>query len=136
MTQAPSDTRRYRVCLLEDDLAVSDSLRLSLERQGYEVANFGTVSDFLLRGRPDNYDCLVVDQRLPMLSGLELVELLRRRAYSKPALLIWGQPEAHLMSRIRRAAINETLVKPLTPEVLIAAVQRAVCCPGEGSLRT
>jgi FixJ family two-component response regulator len=127
--------RRYRICVLEDDAAVSDSLRISLERGGFEVANFADASAFLTHARPDVYDCLVVDQRLPVLSGLELVELLRARAYSKPAVLIWGQPEAHLLPRIRRAAITETLVKPLAPQNLVSAVERAIRCPGEG-LRT
>ncbi|MBL6853326.1 MAG: response regulator [Alphaproteobacteria bacterium] len=136
MLQMPSPSKRYRVCLLEDDVAVSDALRLSLERQGYEVTSFGSASDFLVRGQVDTYDCLVVDQHLPLLSGLELVELLRRRAYSKPAVLIWGQPVAHLLPRIRRAAINETLTKPLSPENLVAAVLRAISCPGDSELRT
>jgi FixJ family two-component response regulator len=121
-------TRRYRVCILEDDAAVSDSLRISLERNGYEVAGFGSAGEFLTCGHPDSYDCLVVDQRLPVLSGLELVELLRGRAYSKPAVLIWGQPEAHLLPRIRRAVINATLVKPLIPQCLMSAVAQAIHC--------
>jgi FixJ family two-component response regulator len=112
--------------VLEGDAAVSDSLRISLERKGYEVSRFGSAGEFLTCGYPDSYDCLIVDQRLPVLSGLELVELLRGRAYSKPAVLIWGQPEAHLLPRIRRAAINATLTKPLVPECLMIAVARAI----------
>jgi two-component system response regulator DctR len=128
-------TRRPKVCVLEDDPAVSDSLRISLERNGYDVTDFDGAGAFLANGRPDSYDCLIVDHRLPLLSGLELVELLRARAYSKPALLIWAHPEAHLLPRIRRAAISETLLKPLAPDHLVAAVERAIHCPGEG-LRT
>ncbi|MBS0469893.1 MAG: response regulator [Proteobacteria bacterium] len=119
---------RYQrhLCLIEDDGAVADSLRVQLTRNGFAVTIFGSAAEFLASGTLDRYDCLIVDQRLPVMSGLELVELLRTRAYSRPVLLIWGQREPQLLARIARAGIRETLNKPLAPSELLAALDRAL----------
>ena len=131
----PSAVKKPRICILEDDSAVSDSLRVMLDRNGYEVTVFPTAGDFLASRNLDNYACLIVDFALPVMSGLELLELLRARAYSKPALLIWGRPETQLLPRIRRAGISEALPKPLAPDELMAALRRAVDSGGH-ALRT
>ena len=132
----PSAAIKPRICVLEDDAAVSDSLRVMLDRNGFEVTVFPTAGDFLASRDLDNYDCLIVDFALPVMSGLELLELLRTRAYSKPALLIWGRPEMQLLPRIRRAGICEALAKPLAPDDLMAALRRAVDRGGQQALRT
>ena len=124
-----------RICILEDDAAVADSLGVMLARNGFEVAVFPTAGEFLASRDLDLYDCLIVDFGLPVMSGLELIELLRARAYSKPALLIWGRQETQLLPRIRRAGIGEALAKPLAPADLIAAVRRATDGAGH-ALRT
>lgn len=120
-----SAANKPRICVLEDDAAVSDSLRVMLDRNGFDVTVFPAAGDFLASRDLDHYDCLIVDLGLPVMSGLELIELLRARAYSKPALLIWGRPETQLMPRIRRAGISEALAKPLAPADLMAALRRA-----------
>jgi FixJ family two-component response regulator len=117
---------RPRVCVLEDDAAVSDSLRVVLGRNGFDVTTFGTAGDFLASHSADNYDCLVVDLGLPVMSGLELIEVLRARAYAKPAVLIWGRPEGRLLPRIQRAGISEVLAKPVAPDELLGTLRKAV----------
>ena len=117
---------RRRICVVEDDEAVLDALSVQLARNGFDVRPFRTASEFLSAENPDRFDCLILDLRLPVMSGLELIELLRARAYSKPALLIWGHPETQLLPRIRRAGIQEVLAKPLAPDDLMAALNRAM----------
>lgn len=123
---APGQANRPRICVLEDDAAVSDSLRIVLCRNGFEVAAFGSAGEFFASHTADSYDCLVVDQGLPLMSGLELIEVLRARAYSRPAVLIWGRPERRLLPRIRRAGVAETLAKPVAPAELLGALRNAV----------
>src|SRR5471032_2988440 len=95
------------ICVLEDDAAVRDSLRLMLERNGYSVRTFDSPNEFLLTKEIDSYNCLVVDFQLPGMSGLELLELLRLRAYSKPAIVIAAGADPRLADRMRNAGVSE-----------------------------
>ncbi len=116
---------KTNVCLLEDDAAVLDSLRLMLERNGFCVKAFKTPNELLMAGDLDKYDCLVMDIRLPGMSGMELLELLRARAYSKPAVLISAANEPQLEERMRKAGVSSHLLKPIAPDILLAALYRA-----------
>lgn len=111
------------ICVLEDDDAVRESLGWMLERNGFSVRAFSSPNDFLLSPELDQYDCLIVDVGLPGLSGFELVELLRRRAYSKPAILISSHPA--LGARLPMSS-TELLPKPIEPDVLLSALRKAV----------
>jgi FixJ family two-component response regulator len=118
--------RLPHVCVLEDDDAVRESLGWMLERNGYSVQTFRTPNDFLLSAELDQYDCLIVDAGLPGLSGLELIELLRKRAYSKPAILISSMSQPRLDERMKMATTTELLAKPIEPATLLLALRKAV----------
>ncbi|MEJ1970590.1 MAG: response regulator [Rhizomicrobium sp.] len=114
------------ICVLEDDPAVCDSLRLMLERNGFSPRTFLSPNDFLMSGKLDRYDCLILDVGLPGMSGLELLELLRARAYSRPVLLIAAATFPHLERRMRKAGASELLMKPIAPDALLSALHRAL----------
>ena len=118
--------RMPHVCVLEDDDAVRESLGWMLERNGYSVHSFSSPNEFLLSPELDQYDCLIVDAGLPGLSGLELIELLRKRAYSKPAILISSTSQPLLNARMSMAATTELLAKPIEPAALLLALRKAV----------
>jgi FixJ family two-component response regulator len=113
------------VGILEDDAAVRDSLRLMLERNGYSVQTFSSPNDFLLTREIDRFNCLVLDFQLPGMSGLELLELLRLRAYSKPAIMIASASDPQLESRMRKVGVDDLLRKPIAPDTLLGALRSA-----------
>jgi len=119
-------SRMPHVCVLEDDDAVRESLGWMLERNGYSVRAFSTPNDFLLSAELDQYDCLIVDAGLPGLSGLELIELLRKRAYSKPAILISSMNPPRLDERLAMSTTTELLAKPIEPAALLSALRKVV----------
>ncbi len=114
------------ICVLEDDAAVRDSLRLMLERNGYCVRAFDSPNEFLLANDVDRYNCLVVDFQLPGMNGLELLELLHLRAYSKPAIVIAAGADPGLADRMRRAGVSDMLRKPIAPDTLLSAIRSAI----------
>jgi two-component system CheB/CheR fusion protein len=114
------------VGILEDDAAVRDSLRLMLERNGYSVQTFSSPNDFLLTREIDRFNCLVLDFQLPGMSGLELLELLRLRAYSKPAIMIASASDPQLESRMRKVGVDDLLRKPIAPDTLLGALRNAM----------
>jgi two-component system, LuxR family, response regulator FixJ len=114
------------ICVLEDDAAVRDSLRWMLERNGFSSRTFSSPNDFLMSRELDKYDCLIVDLGLPGISGLELLELLRGRTYSTPAVLIAASADPQLEPRAHKAGASELLLKPIAPDTLLAALRRAI----------
>ena len=114
------------VGILEDDAAVRDSLRLMLERNGYSVQTFGSPNDFLLTKEIDRFNCLVLDLQLPGMNGLELLELLRVRAYSKPAIMIAASVDPQLESRMQKVGVGDLLHKPIAPDRLLGALRSAI----------
>jgi len=128
--------RMPQVCVLEDDDAVRESLGWMLERNGYSVQSFSSPIDFLLSHELDQYDCLIVDAGLPGMTGMELIELLRKRAYSKPAILISSMSDPQLDARISLATTTQLLAKPIEPAVLLLALRNAVGPTCQERLRT
>jgi FixJ family two-component response regulator len=118
--------QRPYICVLEDDAAVRDSLRFMLERNGFAVRTFSSPNEFLLAREADQYSCLVVDYQLPGMNGLELLELLRLRAYSKPAIVIAAGTDPQLEGRMRKAGVNNFLRKPIAPDTLLGAIRTAI----------
>ena len=117
---------KFHICLLEEDDAVRDSIGWMLERNGFSSSTFRSPNDFLLSQELDRYDCLILDVGLPGMSGLELLELLRSRAYSKPVILIAAAAEPQLELRMRKAGTAELLMKPIAPDTLLSALNRAI----------
>ena len=117
----------HRILLVDDDPAIRASLRFSLELEGYEVATFAAAEELLASPHIPDSDCLVLDYRLPGMDGLELLELLRRRGVTLPAVLITTTPSRRV--RARAAGQNAMLIeKPLLCDALTAAI-RELCGP-------
>lgn len=99
------------VAIVDDDAAVLDSLKFLLEVVGYAVATFASAADFL-NGLPADFGCLIIDQHMPNMTGLELVERLRRDGMALPTLLITGSPSPAIVARAAQLGIVRVLEKP------------------------
>lgn len=120
-----SISSRDLVLVIDDDPAVLNSLKFSLEVEGFAVSVFHS-SEELLDGPPvPEAACLVVDYKLPDMDGLALVAELRRRNVSLPAILITSNPPA----AVRRRAEDAGLIiveKPLLGNALAEAIRHAL----------
>ena len=87
------------VIVLDDDLAVRNSLKFSLEIEGFTVRSYATGAELLGAGDLTACGCLVVDQHMPGMSGLDLIDMLRSRHFSAPAILITGDPSPSARAR-------------------------------------
>jgi two-component system, LuxR family, response regulator FixJ len=110
------------VDIIDDDDAVRDSTQALLESYGYEVRAHASAEHFLLETdlRPD---CLLVDHHMPGMTGLDLLELLRSRGDSTPALMMTGRSDPSLeprASRVGAALLN----KPVPEEQLVRWLER------------
>ena len=105
------------VGVVDDDPAVRNSLKFSLEIEGLAVAVYADADDLLKDSDLARFNCLVVDQRLPGLSGLDLVAELRDRQLGVPVILI---TYATTEDAVRRAlaAVKRDRVLSGSPQVI------------------
>jgi FixJ family two-component response regulator len=121
------------IYILDDDAEVRDSLRLLLECEGFEAREFVSSRAFLDAVQPGETDCLILDVHMPGMSGLELLETLRRFGSECPAIVITGQLSASTESRAWAAGALAVIEKPYRADELLDLVRRAL--QGDAGLR-
>ena len=121
------------VAVIDDDQDVGAVLGRLLETMGYQVETYCSGMDFLSVAHLDRLACLVVDQVLPGISGIDALEVLRERQVGLPAIVITSSPDARLRARTRLA--DACLIeKPLLNDLLTRAI-RSLLSPSAGPAR-
>ena len=110
------------ICIVEDDDAVRASTRLLLEAMEFSVMEFANAESFPA-GQAPPADCLILDDRLPGMSGMDLLESLRRKDVKTPVIIVAAEVQ-HLAGRAARARVVATLCKPLAAEALVHWLER------------
>lgn len=112
------------IAVVDDDAAVCSSLKFSLELEGFAVRIYGSGTELLATDMLAACSCFVIDQRMPAMSGMELIARLRARKIFAPAILIVSQPDATL--RQRAALVGIPIVeKPLFGNTLVETIRDA-----------
>lgn len=120
------------IIVVDDDPAVRNSLKFSLEIEGFLVRLYASGSELLGDRDIPLCSCLVVDQRMPGIAGLDLISKLREQAISAPAILITSHPTTELSRRA--AGANVPIVeKPLLGNALMERIRDACAQTGNGS---
>ena len=114
------------VVIVDDDPAVCGSLKFSLELEGFVVRAYGNAAEFLEANDFQACDCLVIDQRMPGMSGMELITRLRTLEVQTPAILLISQPNPTVAARAAKAAVP-IVEKPLFDNTLLERIREA--CP-------
>jgi two-component system response regulator FixJ len=109
------------VAIVDDDPAVLDSLKFLLEVVGYIVATYSSAQEFL--DSPTNWPaCMIVDQHMPGMTGLELAQKLHDEKAGIPLLLITGAPSPSIVARAAQLGIEDVLEKPPDEDDLLKFV--------------
>ncbi len=114
------------VLVVDDDEAVRDSLSMVLRAAGRPVESFASAEEFIERGGPARAGCLVLDVRMPGMSGLELQEYLAERNVPLPIVFLTGHGDIPMAVRAVRRGAWEFLQKPVDDGQLLAAVDAAL----------
>ena len=117
------DPEAKLILVVDDDDAVRDSLRTLLELQDFSVSTFETCHD-LLSSNFANAACLVLDIHLPGMSGLELMEALKRDRRSLPTILVTARSDNAIRDRARALGAVASLEKPIDFKGLMNAIDR------------
>ena len=115
-----------RVYLVEDDLAVSDSLEQLLRIKGYATTTFGTAEAFLAAAKPQWTGCAILDIRLPGMSGLDLQSTLTGRGINLPVIIVTGHGDTRNSRAAFKAGAVDFLEKPIDSDALMDAVATSI----------
>jgi len=113
------------IAVVDDDAAVRNSLKFSLELDGFAVRTYANAAELLDSGSLTDLQCLIVDQDMPRMTGLELIATLRARGVKVPALLISGN-FTPAVTRQASAAVVPLIEKPFLGNSLIDSIRAAV----------
>jgi FixJ family two-component response regulator len=119
------------VFVVDDDDSVRGSLRFLLRSMGLESRAFGSAQDFLAAYDPTQPGCLVLDVRMPGMSGLELQQELNLRGAIIPVIFITGHGDIPMAVEAMQHGAHDFLQKPFRDEVLIERVRRALAKDAE-----
>src|ERR1700687_2675958 len=114
-----------RVLVVDDDQAVREALGSLLRSAGLRVETFANAQEFLARPRSDEPSCLVLDVRLPGLSGLDLQQQLAEINIETPIVFITGHGNIPMSVRAMKAGAVEFLTKPFRDQDLFDAIHEA-----------
>ena len=114
------------VFVVDDDQAMRNSLKWLIESVGVLVENFASADDFLARYQPSRTGCMVLDVRMPGMSGLELLEQLEQRGINVPVIVITGHGDVPMAVRAMKGGAIDFIEKPFNDEVLLDAIRRAL----------
>ena len=114
------------ISVVDDDDSVRESLRGLLRSVRFVVEVFASAEEFLSSDRVRATDCLILDMRMPGMSGLELQRRLMASHPKMPVIFITAHGDEELRSRALSGGAVDYLLKPFSEEALLTAVQTAL----------
>jgi FixJ family two-component response regulator len=125
MTRERKEQAKGIVHLLDDDASVRVALTRLLTAVGYDVRPHATPASYLLEPASKGPACLILDVRMPEVSGLEIQDALARLRVTVPIVFLTGHGDIPMSVRAMRAGAVDFLTKPVKREQLLAAVSAA-----------
>jgi FixJ family two-component response regulator len=114
------------VFIVDDDTDVRESLQELLDSVGLHSKSFGTAQEFLSSPHSDGPSCLILDVRLPGISGLDLQHELKRGRISIPIIFLTAHADVPMSVKAMKSGAVEFLTKPFRQQDLLDAVQRSL----------
>jgi len=111
------------ISIVDDDRPVREAVESLVKAAGYEASAFGSAKDFLDSGRLQRTDCLIVDVRMPGMSGLDLQETLASSGV--PIIFISAHGDEEARERALQGGAVDFLRKPFSDGALLAAIDAA-----------
>ena len=114
------------VFVVDDDQAVRDSLRWLIESVGHKVETFDNARDLLASLAFGRAGCLVLDVRMPGMSGLDLQEALKNKDIQIPIIIVTGHGDVPMAVRAMKAGALDFIEKPFSDQLLLECIEKAL----------
>lgn len=119
-------THKETVFVVDDDASIRDSLSLLLSLRGYATALFASAEDFLAALQPDWRGCVVVDIRMPGMSGLEMQQCLIERGPNLPVIVVTAHGDVGAARQAFLSDAVDFIEKPFDGKQLLGAIESAL----------
>lgn len=134
MDHGQGSAPRSKVFVVDNDAATRKSLAWLLASAGFTPETFETAEAFLAVYTPEQPGCLILDVRLPGMSGIVLQEELARVDIRLPVIIITGFADVHTAVRVLKRGAFDFIEKPLAADVLLECVRQAIIWDGQQRL--
>ena len=124
--ESKGDILRPTIFVVDDESQVREALHERLQKEGWAVEVYSSGEAFLEAYRPGREGCLLVDARMPRMTGLELLERLKTNGSGPPAIMITGHADIRLAVRAMKAGAMAFLEKPVQYDELVVSIERAL----------
>jgi FixJ family two-component response regulator len=115
-----------RISVVDDDESMRNALRGLLKSVGFQAELFASAEEFLASGRLPGTDCLLLDVRMPGMSGVELQERLIATDSAVPIIFMTAHGDEDMRARALERGAVDFLHKPFSDDVLLGAIARAI----------
>lgn len=115
-----------KICIVDDDEAIRESLRLLLFADGLSSCSFESADAFLEDSACSQFDCMLLDIRMPGTDGLELFQILNRQQLTYPVIFITGHGDIPLAVSAIKQGAYDFLTKPFREGELISRIHAAI----------
>ncbi len=121
-----SPPARATVFIVDDDPAICEGLCNLLESVGIYAEQFSSAEDFLRQWSPANFGCLVLDVRLPGMTGVEFQEKMRQSGINIPVIFMTAHGDVPMVRKVMKAGAVEYLTKPFDIQDLLKAIEHSI----------
>lgn len=124
--------RQLLSVVVDDDESVRESLPDLLREFGFAARAFSSAKEFLSSGCVGETSCLILDIAMPVMSGPDLQQELKRRGQAIPIIFITGQRDETIRTRVLKQGAAGFLFKPFSDSALLAAIKTVLQATGGG----
>jgi FixJ family two-component response regulator len=117
---------RGTVFLVDDDPSVRKALQRLIRAAGYDVETFADAAGYLASAPPPSSACIVLDIRMPAMTGFELQSAIAGTSRALPVVFITGHGDETIRSQALEAGAVDVLFKPIDEEELVSAIEKAL----------
>ncbi|HSP33438.1 MAG TPA: sigma-54 dependent transcriptional regulator [Thermoanaerobaculia bacterium] len=116
----------YRVLVVDDETAIREAIRMTLEYEGYKIEEARSGQEALDKAGRTDYDAILLDIKMPVLDGIEVLDNLKQQRITSPVVMVSGHGDVHTAVECAKRGAFDFLEKPLNRDKLLLTVRNAV----------
>jgi two-component system nitrogen regulation response regulator NtrX len=116
----------YRVLVVDDETSIREAIKMTLEYEGYKIDEARSGQEGLDKAGKTDYDAILLDIKMPILDGIEVLENLKQLKIASPVVMVSGHGDVHTAVEAAKRGAYDFLEKPLNRDKLLLTVRNAV----------